>query len=167
MLRPYKGIWPKLGERVFVADMKEPGMLFGALRFSDHPRAKVLRVDVSKALEVPGVVRVLTSKHIPGTRIVGMIFKDWPVMVAEGEETRYIGDVLEDESQSVPKAGTAGRPINVLDAFPERVMICGQLRYDLDLVGEGQNCNSISRPRGVDKTPGRLTNQTDLIRGRA
>ncbi|MDP2874696.1 MAG: molybdopterin-dependent oxidoreductase, partial [Holophaga sp.] len=83
-----------LGQRVFVADMREPGMLHGALKFSDHPRAKVLAIDVSAALRVPGVVTVLTAKDIPGERIVGMIHKDWPVMVAEGEITRYIGDVL-------------------------------------------------------------------------
>ena len=100
----YTGREAVLGERVFVADMKEPNMLFGALRFSDHPRAKVLRIDVSKALEVPGVVRVLTAKHIPGTRIVGMIFKDWPVMVAEGEETRYIGDVLAEVAATTEEA---------------------------------------------------------------
>jgi xanthine dehydrogenase molybdenum-binding subunit len=83
-----------LGERLFVADMREPGMLYGALRFSDHPRARVLSIDVSAALAVPGVTRILTAKDIPGKRTIGMIFKDWPVMIAEGEETRYIGDVL-------------------------------------------------------------------------
>jgi len=90
----YAGREAVLGERVFVADMKAPGMRFGALKFSDHPRAKVRRIDVSEALQVPGVERILTAADIPGARIVGMIFKDWPVMIAEGEETRYIGDVL-------------------------------------------------------------------------
>ncbi len=93
-LGKYTGRESVLGERVFVADMKEPGMLYGALRFSDHPRAKVLRIDISEALQVPGVVRILTAQDVPGKRIVGMIFKDWPVLVAEGEITRYIGDVL-------------------------------------------------------------------------
>jgi aldehyde oxidoreductase len=83
-----------LGERVFVADMKEPGMLYGALRFSDHPRAKVLRLDVSKALAVPGVERVLTARDVPGKRFMGSISHDWPVFVAEGETTCFVGDVL-------------------------------------------------------------------------
>ncbi|MDP1831829.1 MAG: selenium-dependent xanthine dehydrogenase [Geothrix sp.] len=90
----YTGREAVLGQRVFVADMKEPGMLFGALRFSDHPRAKVLGLDLTEALGVPGVVRILTAKDISGQRVNGMIYRDWPVMVLEGEETRCIGDVL-------------------------------------------------------------------------
>ncbi|MBL0312227.1 MAG: molybdopterin-dependent oxidoreductase [Holophagaceae bacterium] len=100
----YTGREAVLGERVFVADMKEPGMVYGALRFSDHPRAKVLRIDISEALLVPGVVRILTAKDAPGKRIVGMIFQDWPVMVAEGEITRYIGDVLANVAASTEEA---------------------------------------------------------------
>ncbi len=90
----YTGREAVLGERVFVADMKEPGMLYGALRFSDHPRAKVLRIDVSKALEVPGVERILLAKDVPGQRFMGSITMDWPVLVAEGETTCFVGDVL-------------------------------------------------------------------------
>ena len=38
--------------------MTVPGMLHGALRFSDHPRARVLRIDTSRASAHPGVVAV-------------------------------------------------------------------------------------------------------------
>ncbi|MCG3192785.1 MAG: hypothetical protein DIJKHBIC_02032 [Thermoanaerobaculia bacterium] len=93
-----------LGERVFVADMKEPGMLYGALRFSDHPRARILGIDLSEALRVPGVERILTAKDIPGRRVIGMIFKDWPVLIDEGEETRYIGDVLAEVAATTEDA---------------------------------------------------------------
>jgi len=90
----YTGREAVLGDRVFVGDMKEPGMLFGALRFSDHPRAKVLRIDISEAQAVPGVIRVLTAKDVPGKRHMGSITMDWPVLVAEGETTCFVGDVL-------------------------------------------------------------------------
>ncbi len=83
-----------LGEQPFVADMTVPGMLHGALRFSDHPRALVRRIDVSRAAAAPGVVAVVTAADVPGDRVVGLIARDWPVLVAEGEITRYVGDVL-------------------------------------------------------------------------
>lgn len=83
-----------LGDWKYVDDMKLPGMLYAAFRFSDHPRALVKRVDVSAALEQPGVERVLTARDVPGERYVGLIVRDWPILVAEGEETRYVGDVL-------------------------------------------------------------------------
>jgi selenium-dependent xanthine dehydrogenase len=31
---------------------------------------------------------------VPGERLLGHIVHDWPVMIAEGEETRYVGDAL-------------------------------------------------------------------------
>ncbi len=83
-----------LGRRRYVADLDEPGMLHAALHLSAHPRAKVLKIDYSVALKAPGVVSVLTAKDVPGKRIVGLIVKDWPVLVAEGETTNYVGDVL-------------------------------------------------------------------------
>ena len=83
-----------LGEQPFVADMAVPGMLHGAFCFSDHPRAVVRRIDTTRALGAPGVVAVVTAADVPGDRTVGLITRDWPVLVAEGETTRFVGDVL-------------------------------------------------------------------------
>ncbi len=90
----YAGREQVLGEHPFVADMHVPGMVHGALRFSDHPRATVLRIDTATAEAYPGVVRVVTWRDVPGERFCGLIERDWPPFVAEGEETRYVGDVL-------------------------------------------------------------------------
>ena len=78
----------------YVADITLPGMVHGALRLSDHPRARVLSIDTSAAEAVPGVSRVLTAADVPGRRFVGLIRQDWPLYVAAGEETRYVGDAL-------------------------------------------------------------------------
>jgi selenium-dependent xanthine dehydrogenase len=90
----YQGAAQVLGQQLFVGDMSLPGMLHGAIRFSDHPRARVLRIDAAAARRMPGVVRVLTWRDIPGQRVQGLLSADWPVLVAEGEETRYVGDML-------------------------------------------------------------------------
>ncbi|UCE51887.1 MAG: selenium-dependent xanthine dehydrogenase [Desulfobacterales bacterium] len=83
-----------IGTSAFIDDMRFPNMLYGALKFSDHPRAKVLKIDSFEAKKMNGVVRVFTANDIPGERYIGVIHQDWPVMIAEGETTRYIGDVL-------------------------------------------------------------------------
>ena len=90
----YQGTELALGDNVFVGDMEAPGMLHGALRFSDHPRARILRIDTSKALAEPGVVAVLTAADVPGERVQGSIKRDWRQLVAEGEVTAYVGDVI-------------------------------------------------------------------------
>jgi xanthine dehydrogenase molybdenum-binding subunit len=83
-----------LGLRPFVGDLKVEGMLHGALRFSDHPRARVLGIDTSKAEAYPGVVAVVTAADVPGERVQGSITRDWPQLVGPGEVTAYVGDVL-------------------------------------------------------------------------
>ncbi|MFT3786898.1 MAG: selenium-dependent xanthine dehydrogenase [Tepidisphaeraceae bacterium] len=83
-----------LGDFKYVDDVFIEGSLYAGLRFSDHPRARVKSIDASEALATPGVERVITAADVPGDRVVGLIVKDWPVLVAVGEETRCIGDVL-------------------------------------------------------------------------
>jgi selenium-dependent xanthine dehydrogenase len=83
-----------LGQSHYVADMNFPGMLHGALKLSDHPRAKVIKINIDKAKSFAGVVKVFTAKDVPGKRNLGLIVPDWPLMIDEGEETRYVGDVL-------------------------------------------------------------------------
>lgn len=90
----YCGRAQVLGEQLFVGDMTAPGMLHGAVRFSDHPRALVVKIDTDPAAAVPGVVRVATWRDVPGERMQGLLDADWPVLVAEGEETRYVGDMI-------------------------------------------------------------------------
>ncbi|GBD91207.1 putative xanthine dehydrogenase subunit D [bacterium BMS3Abin04] len=83
-----------LGQAPYVDDIFLDGMLFGALKFSDYPRAKVVELNTEEAEKLSGIVRVFTAKDIPGNRYTGLIVNDWPMMVLTGEETRYVGDVL-------------------------------------------------------------------------
>jgi xanthine dehydrogenase molybdenum-binding subunit len=93
-LPKYKAQALVLGQHDYIDDIRLDNMLHGALKFSDHPRARVLSIDTSKAEALPGVERVFTAADVPGERYIGLIKKDWPLMIAAGETTRYIGDVL-------------------------------------------------------------------------
>src|SRR6185503_272167 len=90
----YEGRELALGDKPYINDLTAPEMLHGALRFSDHPRARVVRLDVAPAEAHPGVLRVLLAADVPGERVQGAITKDWPQLVATGEITRYVGDAL-------------------------------------------------------------------------
>ncbi len=90
----YDGDELALGDKPFVGDLTAPGMLHAALRFSDHPRARVVRIDTSKAAAFPGVVSVLTAADVRGERQQGSLTRDWRQLVAVGETTSYVGDVL-------------------------------------------------------------------------
>jgi len=104
-----------LGRHDYVGDIFLPGMVYGALRFSDHPRARVLSIDASPAEALPGVIRVITATDVDpaaglGDRYIGLIRQDWPLMIAVGETTRYVGDVLAGvvaETEAIARAAAA------------------------------------------------------------
>lgn len=83
-----------LGDQPYVADMTRDGLLHGALTLSPHPRAKVLAINTDKAKALPGVVAVATAADVPGDRWYGLLYNDWPGLVAIGEEVRCVGDVV-------------------------------------------------------------------------
>ena len=83
-----------LGQRKFINDIRVDGMLFAVLKFSEFPRAKILKINIAKASALEGVVKIFTAGDIPGSTKVGLIFKDWPLMIGESDTTNYIGDVL-------------------------------------------------------------------------
>jgi xanthine dehydrogenase molybdenum-binding subunit len=93
-LARYDAVRAALGEQPYVDDLDRPGLLHGALVLSKHPRARVRRIDISRALAHPGVAAVVTAADVPGERWYGLIEQDWPGLVAEGEEVRCVGDVL-------------------------------------------------------------------------
>jgi len=90
----YGGLDQTLGEKPFVDDMSAPGMLHGAMVLSEHPRAKVLGIDTSAALAMPGVERIFTAADVPGQRGTGIAYPDLPIFVGVGEITCCVGDFL-------------------------------------------------------------------------
>jgi len=83
-----------LGDRDYIDDLRPASMLHAALVFTKHARAKILTIDTSQALLEPGVETVLTAKDVPGELMMGIIYKDWPVLIPVGGFTSYAGDVL-------------------------------------------------------------------------
>ena len=83
-----------LGDRGYVDDIRVPGMLHAALVLTAHTRADITAINTEAALQASGVVGVFTASDIPAELRVGLIYKDWPVMIPVGGRTSYAGDVL-------------------------------------------------------------------------
>ncbi len=100
-LARYQGRQLVLGDRPYVADMTRDDMLHGVVVLSPHARARVLRIDVSRAQVAPGVIAVATAN-------------DWPGFVAEDEEVRCVGDFLAAVAAvDVPTARAAAALVDV------------------------------------------------------
>ncbi len=145
----YQAYQAVIGRRPFVGDLDEDGMLHVALKFTGHPRARILAIDTDVARSVPGVVGVFTSADVPGRRFTGLIANDWPSMVAVGEETRYLGDILAGvvaETEEI--ARIAARRIKVdYEVLKPLTTIDEALKEDAPKLHEGGNILSTTRLR--------------------
>jgi len=58
------------GSADYTADLKRAGMLYGRILRSPHPHARIVRIDTSRALALPGVHAVVTYEDVaPDVRI--------------------------------------------------------------------------------------------------
>ena len=83
-----------LGTGQYVDDLKVPGMLYAAVLRTPLARARILAIHTDAARTLDGVAAVMTAADIPGQRLWGHLKRDWPALIAIGEESRYIGDAL-------------------------------------------------------------------------
>ena len=101
------GVEKVTGKAVYTGDIRLPGMAFARILRSPLPHAKLLRVDASRALALPGVVTVLTREDVKGFNFrYGTIFKDQSVVAVD--RVRYVGDpvaaVLAEDEMTAEEA---------------------------------------------------------------
>ncbi len=70
-----------------------PDMVYASAVRTKHPRARVVKINSAAAESLPGVIGILTAADVPHNK-VGHIQPDWDVMIAEGDITRDMGDVI-------------------------------------------------------------------------
>ncbi len=80
------------GKAIYADDLKFDQMLHAKQLYSEHPHAKILNINTTESLNIPGVVDIITAKDCLGERRVGGIVKDHSVLA--DEKVRYLGDVV-------------------------------------------------------------------------
>jgi CO/xanthine dehydrogenase Mo-binding subunit len=70
-----------------------PGMVYAKVLRSSYAHARLLRVDISRAVKLPGVVAILTRDDLKGMNShFGPVVKDQPVVAMD--RVRYVGDII-------------------------------------------------------------------------
>jgi CO/xanthine dehydrogenase Mo-binding subunit len=82
------------GKAQYLADMQVPGMCHGKILRSPLPHAHIKKIDIAKALKVPGVLVVITRDDILRDEGIepyyGPVFKDQTIVAVE--KVRHVGD---------------------------------------------------------------------------
>ena len=85
--------WAKAeGTAQYGADIRLNNMLFCKNVYSERAHAKLLAVHIGEAEKMPGVVKVVTGKDIPGAKMFGELFRDQYALACD--RVRYFGDVI-------------------------------------------------------------------------
>lgn len=75
------------GKAKYGGDLHFDGMLYAKTVYSHQPHATIVKIDTTKAKEVPGVVVVLTAEDLPASN---HLFGGFHVLT--GDRSRFIGD---------------------------------------------------------------------------
>ena len=65
----HDGVEKVTGKAVFGADIRLPGMLFGAVLRSPHAHARIRSIDISQAEALPGVKAIITAADMPSNQV--------------------------------------------------------------------------------------------------
>jgi CO/xanthine dehydrogenase Mo-binding subunit len=77
------------GQTCYSGDLILPGMLWGKVLRSPFPHARIVHIDTSEALKLPGVHAVLTGRDLAGM-LVGRTLRDTPLLAQE--KVRFVGE---------------------------------------------------------------------------
>ncbi len=84
-----EGVDKVTGKTKFAADLTMPDALWGKVLRSPIPHGRIVKVDASRARQVPGVHAVLSGAELPPV-LTGLRMKDMPIL-AQGR-VRYVGE---------------------------------------------------------------------------
>jgi CO/xanthine dehydrogenase Mo-binding subunit len=90
---PVKDGAPKVcGTLTFPVDFELAGMVHGAILRSEHAHARILSIDASRALDLPGVIGVVTHEDAPGLEWNATFF-NYRGHIFDGT-ARFVGDEI-------------------------------------------------------------------------
>lgn len=78
------------GRAMFTADLKRPNMLYGKVLRSPHAHARIIHIDASQALRLPGVHGVLTHQDVPACHLDEDMLPLDPVLRFVGDEVAVV-----------------------------------------------------------------------------
>jgi CO/xanthine dehydrogenase Mo-binding subunit len=94
----------------YTADLALAGQLHACFRYADHTRARLVRIDASRARALPGVFAVLTHEDVPDV-LYGQLVKDRRLFAKE--EVRFEGDIVAGVAAMAPEI--AARAAELID----------------------------------------------------
>ena len=122
------GRWKVTGQARYGDDVRLPGELIGRIVRSKHHYARILSIDATRALELPGVAAIATGQDASGTFGVLPVTKDEHAMARD--KVRHIGDLV--ACVAAVDESTAREAVRLIEVEYEEMDATHDMRKGLD-----------------------------------
>lgn len=136
-----------LGTTKYIGDYKLPNMLYARTLRSGHPHSRIVRLDVSPALKVPGVVAAITGDDFIGNGRFGFPTADQFILAKE--KVRFVGDGIATVAAETPEAALAGIKAIICELEPLPLLLDMERALDPDAPQVGPDRNDGEHPNLV------------------
>jgi CO/xanthine dehydrogenase Mo-binding subunit len=136
-----------LGTAKYAGDYRVPGMLYARCLRSELPHAQIVRLDVTPALQVPGVCAAITGDDFVNHGKFGYPVEDMYMLAHD--RVRYVGDAIVAIAAENEEALAAGLAAIICELEPLPGVFDPEeaLKPDAPLVGQ-QPWDALTEPRG-------------------
>ena len=125
------------GQAIYAGDFRLPGMAYAKVLRSPLPHARIRRIDAGKAIELPGVLAVLTQENLNvASNSFGAYVRDQQIIATD--KVRYAGDMV--AAVAATDSGVAEEAVKLIevdyDELPAVFTIDDALKEGAPLVHE-------------------------------
>jgi CO/xanthine dehydrogenase Mo-binding subunit len=147
----------------YTADLNLTGQLYAKFRYADHPHARILSIDTTKARAVPGVLAVVTHQDVPDM-LYGGLAQDRRLFAKD--KVRWEGDVVAAVAARTP--ALAQQAVDLIEVeyevLPPLPDYEANLAASAALVHEGWSDYEADRNLGRD---GNVLGRSTIVKGDA
>ncbi len=143
------------GQANFINDLKAGEAIFyGHVVYSPHAAAQIGRMDIEKALQMPGIHAILSAKDIPGENQMGPVIKDEPCLAVD--EVSFIGQAVLLIAADNREAALAAEELIVIEYRP-----CDAVLTLEDSIGKN---NMLAKARKIETgDPGKAMKECEHV----
>jgi CO/xanthine dehydrogenase Mo-binding subunit/aerobic-type carbon monoxide dehydrogenase small subunit (CoxS/CutS family) len=148
-INPTNAIEIVTGKYKYGDDFAMEGMIFGKILWSEFPYARIKQIDTKEAESLPGIIKIITSKDIPGKNQAGILIRDQAAIASD--LVRYIGD-----------------PVACVFAETEKQaeVACGKIHVEYEQLKGVFSPDEAAKPEAPKLHPnGNLLHRAEIVRG--
>jgi len=129
-----------IGQARYVEDIDMPGLVYARVVRNPYHHARLLSMDSQNAVELPGVIRIITATDVPGVNGFPNYSRDEPLLMPVGETVKMKGTPVALVVASTPEDALVG--VRAIKAKYDPLPYSFDIDGDVEIYAGGNTLNS-------------------------